>query len=339
MPLKQAVHQHLRRLLLGDTDLPAACDIALEHPQHEIKVWLHGQNIPCDVTFRHSIVCASPFTFCIGFDPEDRPQLVEGSIATLRFEEGSGSRHLLGEIDVRLKTILPVEEHTMALFEAVRARNLCISRAHLAAHDLFYQYVAWKNRAKNEVKVSPLDSACNAIGFICPRPVVLVSVRDEDSGSIFPMNLFGNLGGDYFAFALTRKKKAAPLVEQIGRLALSTVPFDHASTVRKLAGNHYIQSIDWAHLPFSLRASKKLGLPIPEFAIRVCELQVCKAQPLGSHTFFLAKILHTEINAIQPEFNMIHGHYAAYRAVATRREAVRQTTSPQPVGQAGTTRT
>lgn len=331
MPLKQAVHQHLRKLLLGATDLPAACDISLEHPQQEIKVWLHGKNVPCDVTFRHSIVCTSPFIFCIGFDPEDRSQFVEGSIATLRFEENSGRRNLLGEIEMKLKTILPVEEHTMALFEAVQARNLCISNLRLAGHDLFNRYAALKSRGKSEVKVSQLGSACNAIGFICPRPVVLVSVQDQDSGSIFPMNLFGHLGGDYFAFALTSTRKAAPLVERIRRLALSTVPLDQASTLRKLAANHYNESIDWAQLPFPLQSSKKLGLPIPEFAIRVYELQVCDAQPLGSHTFFLAKILHLETNTIQPEFNMIHGHYASYRTTSTQGEPHRQDPSPQPV--------
>lgn len=331
MPLKQAVHRHLRKLLLGATDFPAACDISLQHPQQEIKVWLHGNNIPYDVTFRHSIVCASPFTFCIGFDPEDRAQLLEGSTAKLRFEENAGRRHLLGEIEIKLKSILPVEEHTMALFEAVQAHNLCISSPRLAAHDLFNRYAARKNREKNEVKVSQLGSACNAIGFICPRPVVLVSVQDGDLGSIFPMNLLGSLGGDYFAFALTSRRKAAPLVERIGRVALSTVPLNHAPTARKLAGNHYSQSIDWTQLPFALQTSKKLGLPVPEFAIRVHELQVCNAQALGSHTFFLAKVLHVETHSIQPEFNMIHGHYAAYRSTATQSEPQREAFAPQPV--------
>ena len=338
MPLKQAVHQHLRKLLLGATDLPAACDISLHFPQHEIKVWLHGKNIPCDVTFRHSIVCTAPFLFCIGFDPEDRSQLLQGSVATLRFEENTGRRNLLGEIEVRLTKILPVEEHTMALFEAVQARNLCISNLRLAAHDLFNRYAAWKNPGKNEVKVSQLGSACNAIGFICPRPVVLVSVQDQDSGSIFPMNLFGHLGGEYFAFALTSRRQAAPLVERIRRLALSTVPLEQAPTVRKLAGNHYVQAIDWSQLPFPLKTSKRLGLPIPGFAIRVYELQVCDAQPLGSHTFFLAKILHAETNTIQPEFNMIHGHYAAYRRLSVQDKLQRQTPSPLPVELAETTK-
>jgi flavin reductase (DIM6/NTAB) family NADH-FMN oxidoreductase RutF len=152
------------------------------------------------------------------------------------------------------------------------------------------------------------------------------------------MNLLGSLGGDYFAFALTSRRKAAPLVERIRRLALSTVPLDHAPTVRKLAGNHYNQSIDWAQLPFSLQSSKKLGLPIPEFAIRVYELQVCDAQTLGSHTFFLAKILHVETNTIQPEFNMIHGHYAAYRTTSTHGEPQRQNLSPQSVELADSTK-
>jgi hypothetical protein len=81
-----------------------------------------------------------------------------------------------------------------------------------------------------------------------------------------------------------------------------------------------------------------LGLPIPEFAIRVYELQVCDAQTLGSHTFFLAKILHVETNTIQPEFNMIHGHYASYRTTSTHGEPQRQNLSPQSVELADSTK-
>jgi flavin reductase (DIM6/NTAB) family NADH-FMN oxidoreductase RutF len=312
MPLKQRVHRQLRKLLLGPTDLPAACDISLESPQEEIRVWLHGRYGSRDVTFCHSVACAAPFIFCIGFDPDERYQLVEGSQFLLRFEENFDQHRLLGEIEIRLNAILDVEDRPVGLFETVRARNHCVSGIRLAGHDLFQAYETWKGK-KEQVKVSRLDSACNAITFICPRPVVLVSLRGEDSGSIFPMNLLGGLGGDYFAFALTSRRQAAPLVKRLGQLALSTVPLHCAATVRQLARNHYAPSIDWDRLPFPLRSSKKLDLPIPEFAIRVHELQVCDAQDLGSHTFFLARILEEQRNACQPEFHMIHGLYAACR--------------------------
>ncbi len=60
------------------------------------------------------------------------------------------------------------------------------------------------------------------------------------------------------------------------------------------------------------------------------ELQVCSAEPLGSHTFFLARILHVETNSIRPEFNMIHGHYAAYRRTS-QGELPPEDLAPQPV--------
>lgn len=315
MPLKQHVHRHLRKLLLGPTDLPAACDISLEHPQEEIRVWLDGRNGPRDVTFCHSVACAVPFIFCIGFDPEERSQLVKGSLSSLRFQENFGRNRLLGEIEIRLTTILDVQERPIGLFEAVRASNYCASRFRLAGHDVFQAYEAWKKK-KDEVKISKLDSACNAITFICPRPVVLVSVCGEDSSSIFPMNLLGRLGGDYFGFALTSRKQAAPLVKRLGQLALSTIPLHHAETVRHLAKNHYALSIDWTQLPFLLQSSKELRLPIPTFAIRVYELQVCNSQNLGSHTFFLARILEEQRNVSQPEFHMIHGLYSSYRRLS-----------------------
>jgi flavin reductase (DIM6/NTAB) family NADH-FMN oxidoreductase RutF len=149
--------------------------------------------------------------------------------------------------------------------------------------------------------------------FICPRPVVLVSLLDGERGNIFPMNLMGSIGEGYLAFALNSKRQAAPLVERVGQLALSTLPFDQSTTAQELGKNHYQESIDWEQLPFTTRPSTVLGIPVPHFAVRVRELRVREVRRLGSHTFFVAKIVGDECLTDGPAYYMIHGMYEAWR--------------------------
>jgi hypothetical protein len=131
------------------------------------------------------------------------------------------------------------------------------------------------------------------------------------------MNLLGDLGGNYFAFALNSERRPARLIARLRRLTISTVPLNKSLVVRELGRNHYIDSISLSELPFALRQSDGLGIPYPEFAIRITGLQVFEVRPLGSHTLFLAKTIQKAINVPGEEFHMIHGFYAAYRKSQT----------------------
>ena len=45
MHLANEARKALRRIALGDTDLPQQCTAALQDPQTEVRVWLHGLGI------------------------------------------------------------------------------------------------------------------------------------------------------------------------------------------------------------------------------------------------------------------------------------------------------
>src|SRR5262249_13876094 len=149
-------------------------DLELHHPQTEITVWLHGLGEPQDVTLRHSVACAAPFMFCIGFeDHDDNQKLTSSSSLSLRFCERGGEPQLLGEIGLQFSGIVPLPDSQLYLFKAVSCTNFCLSRPRLWAYHSFLSYKEWRTKKKlDEVKVSPLDNRCNAVTFICPRPVV-----------------------------------------------------------------------------------------------------------------------------------------------------------------------
>ena len=88
----------------GDTDLPQQCTAALQDPQTEVRVWLHGLGMPRDITERHTVACASPLTIGIGSESSSLQNL--NSRLCLHFREHGGEERLLGEIGLRpLKTI------------------------------------------------------------------------------------------------------------------------------------------------------------------------------------------------------------------------------------------
>jgi hypothetical protein len=95
------------------------------------------------------------------------------------------------------------------------------------------------------------------------------------------------------------------LVERAGRLVISNVPVRHASSAYALARNHTRASAEWDNLPFSTK--------LPEFALRVRELELEKVHKIGSHSFFVARILSDTVFSTEPSLCVIHGYYQTWR--------------------------
>jgi flavin reductase (DIM6/NTAB) family NADH-FMN oxidoreductase RutF len=307
----------VRTVVWGSSVPLNAFDFSLRSPQALVTVWLYGVGVPRDVTNCHSVACPAPFILCVGFNEDEAEPPVDRHGVRLKFYECGGRKRLLGEIKLRLQTVLSTSGQQLRLYKATACISHCLPRL----LEWRRTFNAWRMRRKSygsgRLPVSPLESRCNELIFSCPRPVALVSTCEGERGSIFPVNLMGPVGGDYFTLALNRANRAGTLVEQAGRLVVSTVPFDQAEQVRQLGKNHRSISIDWSQLPFSTHPSRVLGIPVPDFALRVCEMKVEQTHPLGSHMFIVARILNRESYTEAPEFYRLHGLYAALNSACS----------------------
>ena len=312
----------IKKLMFGDLLLPQAFTIGLTEPHGEITVWLHGMGSPIDVTRRHSMACADPFTACIAFEEEEKLAEPELGCLSLEFCEREGQKRVLGRIsfnDKRTTGMLPGGTR-LVLFEARSSANYCLPRARIWAHYLLQRYSLWRKVDHAGIKMSFLERRAVMVMFIRPHPVVLLSLDNDAGGNIFPMNIMGDLGPSYFGFALKNSRLAAHLVEQARRVALSDVPLSQTSLAYRLGANHGRRAVDWNELPFATKVSTKFKLRVPVFAHRVREMEIEKIQNLGSHTFFVARIINDEKFAEGVGLCIVHGFYQAWRLKGHREE-------------------
>lgn len=303
----------LRRLVLGDADLPQQCTVAMSDPQSEVEVWLQVLGRSVNVTHSHVIASAAPSLIAAGLDGAGRQPIEPGTRAILKFYERGGSGALLGQLVLQTSAVVRTGHRDVHLFEVKSSGNYCQPRFRLLGYSLFQAWLRARNSHKTDVEMTAGAAKAMTVLFSCPRPVVLVSVALGDKGNIFPMNLMGPLGNGYFGFALNSRRRAASLVERAGRLALSSIPFDYAAVSRQLGKNHHQEAGNWSELPFPVMPSAALGIPVPAFASRVRELEVEVTRKLGSHTLFVARIVRDERRSDCPQFFMIHGLYEARR--------------------------
>jgi flavin reductase (DIM6/NTAB) family NADH-FMN oxidoreductase RutF len=312
MSVGHSVAAVLRQVLLGKTNLPQQCTVGIHDPQTEVTVWLHGIGAPRDVTFEHSIACAAPFTICVGGGewPLNRDA---GKRLALRFRERDGEKRLLAELGLRHTGTILTDGPALRLFQIHGCKNYCLPKGRLWAHYLHQAYLRWRNKSTSHIRISSRAAHAMIVSFICPRPVVLVSAVSGDRSNIFPMNLLGRVSEGYFAFALDSTRLAAPLVAGAGSVALSSIPLEQSEVARQLGKNHKKESVPWNQLPFPTRPSTALGIPVPCFALRVIELHIETIRNLGSHTFFVARVIRDERRGEGQQFSMIHGVYQVWR--------------------------
>jgi flavin reductase (DIM6/NTAB) family NADH-FMN oxidoreductase RutF len=149
--------------------------------------------------------------------------------------------------------------------------------------------------------------------YICPRPVVLVSVDDGQCENLFPMDLVGTMGGEHFTLALRNTSPSVATLRRAGRAVLADVPLADRGLAYSLGAHHRLKKIDWSTLPCATIPSPRYGLRVPAQTPRVRELSIIAAQERGSHTTFLCRITSEEIRASVPRLFHTSGIHRAWR--------------------------
>ncbi len=309
------VKKSVKRRAFGHIEFGLFGPVALRDPQQEIRVWLCGLGPPRDVTYRNVIANSRPHTIGIGLDGADQRIESSGAGVMLKFEERTGRQRPLGEIDLEWKESIDLSDGQVLLFRSRRCRNFCLPKTLLWRQYMGWAYHRWRTRNRDDPdhRLSTREVHAMFAFYICPRPVFLVSVADGDKSNIFPMDLLGVIGAERFSLAFKCTSSAVPLLQRSRRAALASVPIERAALVYRLGPNHRKADFDWAEVPCGVLASPAFGLPVPDFSLRVRDVEVSEIRKLGSHQFFICRIVEDQRLADGEEFFESHSFYQEWK--------------------------
>jgi flavin reductase (DIM6/NTAB) family NADH-FMN oxidoreductase RutF len=142
--------------------------------------------------------------------------------------------------------------------------------------------------------MEPPDLAAFLVLYICPRPVVLVTVQHGLASNLFPMDLIGPTDSPYFLMALRSTAPSVRLISESRHMALADVPLEYTAVTYQLGEHHRKERIDRSSLPFDTEPSPGHGLPVLRAALRLRDVVVRDVQVVGSHTLFVTEVVHEE---------------------------------------------
>jgi flavin reductase (DIM6/NTAB) family NADH-FMN oxidoreductase RutF len=290
----------------------------MNDPQQAVRVWLQGHGEPIDVTSNNVVAALRPFTLGVMFH---RAHSADGFDQPLRLSmrEQSRAAPLLGTIELHHVRTINLPQHQFCLFETIDCENFCVGPGRLLFYDWLELRKAQARQRKNpyNFRMTPTDLRCSRVFYICPRPVVLVTVEHQGKGNMFPMDLIGPTDSPWYSMALRSTSPAVELMKQSKRMALASVPVSYQAAAYELGKHHRMTSIDWAALPFPTVSSPLFGLPVIEAALRLREVRVEEYHEVGSHVLFVTSI-ERETLPNSPRSPQLFHRYSSFRRYLTQ---------------------
>jgi flavin reductase (DIM6/NTAB) family NADH-FMN oxidoreductase RutF len=270
--------------------LPQWSAIAVHRPQELIGVQLLAGGAQFEVTANNVIAALKPLTIAIGLDAPLQRAIERDDGTALRFVDRHTGR-VVGSLHLRRIGAQQTGDAQIGLFDVVDDRQRCVQWPYRPWNRYLQNRAALRNDSPGNFSMAPKPLQRIMIFYICPRPVVLVSVDDGRHSNIFPMDLIGPLVPDVFTLALRSSSQSIGTMKSARRAALSDIAASDVKIAHALGIHHKQMQVDWDRLPFAVESSLQFSLPVPATALCVREIEIIDHEEIGSHTFFICRIV------------------------------------------------
>lgn len=305
VPLPMAVKQWLR-------PLPQWPPIAMREPQAAVSVHLATRQGEFELTRAVVIAALGPLTLAVGLDARLTAALEECRQPRLYFVDLHSGRRV-GVLHLQQVRYWSTSGTAIGFFEIMHGAQRCLRWPYRPWNQWLQCRRMRRNADPNNFFMPPQAVQQQMIFYICPRPVVLVSVDDGVHSNLFPMDLIGPIAADRYTLALRSTSPSIATMKSARRVVLSDVPARDYATAYQLGVHHKGVKVEWDRLPFEVRRSTGYSLPYPAMALRVRELEILDFDSVGSHTFFVTRIASEQIVCSDAQFFHTSGIYQHFR--------------------------
>lgn len=285
--------------------LPQWSPVAIAPPAQAVVATLRWDGQSVDVTQDHTVASLKPLTIATSLDAGRRPVLEYRDRAT---------RGLLGVLQLVQIATIAADNTSLVLYYVAAGEHHCLAWPRRSWNAWLQNRSMARHRPAHQSAAEPSAIQRLMIAYLCPRPVVLVSVGEPGHQNIFPMDLIGPLErSGLFSLALRTTNVSEPVMRQARRVVLSHMPASMKATVYQLSEHHRQPLAEWGALPFPMRPSRQFGIPAVAAALRIQELDIVHSQEIGSHTFFVARVIADDNWAQGAQLHHTAGFHQAYR--------------------------
>lgn len=285
--------------------LPQWSTVAVAPPQQVVTATLRWGSRSADVTTDHTVASLKPLIIATSVDAGQCPVIEYGDSLTGK---------LLGVLRLTRMASVADEKTSISLYHVEAGEHRCLGWPQRPWNAWLQNRVMLKNQASPHSALEPAVVQQLMIAYLPPRPVILVSVDAPGHQNIFPMDLIGPLErSGLFSLALRSTNVSMPVMRDVRRVALSSIPGTMKAVVYKLSVHHKQPLASWPALPFPVRLSQAFGIPAVAEALRIRELAIVHSQEIGSHTLFLGRIVSDEPLAEGGQLHHTPGFHQAYR--------------------------
>lgn len=297
--------------------LPQWAAIAMREPQEAVEIAMLAAGCEVNVTRASVVASLRPFTLAIGLDERMSATIDGGHEPELRFTD-SVSRRMVGVLKLRHARTEIAAGATIGFFEVRHGAHSCLREPYAQWNRWRQNRAMRKNRDPGNFSMPPESVQNMMIFYICPRPVVLVSVEDANHSNVFPMDLIGSISPDHFTLALRSTSQSVATMQSARRVALSDIAGTDRAIAYRLGAHHKNVKVDWSSLPFGIKRTDNYSLPYPDSALRVREVDILNVETIGSHTFFTTRIVSERSFGDSARLFHTSGIYQHYRSVTGR---------------------
>lgn len=305
LPLPAALIRHMR-------PLPQWPPVALREPQQAVQVRLCAGG-EFDVTRAAVVAALRPLTLAVGLDAQRLSAIEPCLRPELHFVDLESQRKV-GMLQLQHTRNWVTSGTAIGLFEVQGGTQRCVRWPYRSWNRWMQNRRLRRASDANNFFMPPEAVQQQMIFYICPRPVVLVSVDDGRHSNLFPMDLIGPISSDRFTLALRSTSPSIETMKSARRVALSDIPAREYKTAYKLGIHHKDVKVEWDHLPFEIRRSRSFSLPCPSIALRVREIEILDFETIGSHTFFVTQIASEHRVEDEAQFFHTSGIYQHFRS-------------------------
>jgi flavin reductase (DIM6/NTAB) family NADH-FMN oxidoreductase RutF len=285
--------------------LPQWSPVAIAPPAQMVTAVMHGEGTSTDVTNDHTVAALKPLVIASSVDAGAHP--------VLEYHD-SANGSLLGVLHLRRAASIATERATLMLYQVDAGEHRCLRWPRRPWNEWLQNRRMLKQQQPHHLAMAPASVQQLMIAYLCPRPVVLVSIGAPGHQNIFPMDLIGPLErSGYFSLALRSTNVSRPIMQDVRRVALSSIPASMKKAAYALSEHHKTPLADWQSLPFHVRPSWEFGIPAVADALRIRELSIVHSEEIGSHTFFVGRIVSDEHLAQGRQLHHTAGFHQAYR--------------------------